>query len=71
MKRQDLIADMKKKTESSFITRKDLAAFMGLKDAKSVDRYLVGLPTLNKRFFINDVADRMLAEVTFREDRHD
>ena len=67
MKRNDLISDMKRATGSSFISRKGLADYMSLRDAKSVDRYLSGLQCLNQRYFIPDVVDQMLSQVRFND----
>lgn len=67
MKRSDLISAMMKSAGGSgFISRKQLAKFMSLKDAKSVDRYLTGLQCLNQRYFVNDVADKMLEQVSYK-----
>lgn len=63
MKRNELIADMKRHTKGGFITRKQLADYMTVKDAHSVDRYLYGLTAVNKRYyFIPDVADVLIRE---------
>ncbi len=66
MNKQDLIKDMERKVEASVITRKQLAEYLNLKDAKSVDVYLHGLPSINQRYFIADVAEQMLANMNWR-----
>ena len=66
MNKKELISDMKKTIGASFITRNELARYMNLKDPASVDRYLYGLPRLNSRYFIPDVAERMMEQLEFR-----
>lgn len=57
MDKQTLIRDMKQTCKSSFITRKGLAEYMGIKDPKNIDKYLFGLERVNgKYYFIPDVA---------------
>ena len=56
MERKELINSMKNFTGAGFITRSQLAEFMGYKDPHYVDRYINGLQRINKRYFINDVA---------------
>lgn len=62
MKRIDLIADMKKFVGGGgFVTRKQTAEYMGLKDPHSVDKHLNGLERVNgKYYFIPDVVDQLL-----------
>lgn len=69
MNKRTLIADMKKSAGSSFITRSWLAEYLHLKDPKCVDRYIYGLPRLNSRYFIDDVAERMIDQCDYREVR--
>lgn len=66
MNKKELIADMKKATGASFITRKELAQFMNLKDPAGIDRYTFGLARLNGRYFINDVAERLMEHCDYR-----
>lgn len=44
---------------AGFINRKALAGYMGYKDPHNVDRYLYGLKSLGKQYFIEDVAERI------------
>jgi len=68
MNRNELITDLRRCVSGGgFITRAELAAYMNLKDPKSIDRYLSGLPRINKRYFIADIADRLLANCNWRE----
>ena len=60
MNKQQLIHSMEKATGKSVITRSQLADYLNLKDAKSVDVHLTGLPSVNQRFFIPDVAENIL-----------
>lgn len=66
MEKKELINDMTRSAGGSFVTRQWLAGYMNLKDPKSVDRYLYGLPRLNKRYFIGDIADVLLSECAYR-----
>lgn len=64
MERKDLIYRMEKAAGAGFITRPQLAAFMGLKDPHSVDRYLKGVPKINRKlYFIPDVATNIMAAI--------
>ena len=46
---------------ASFITLTELTAYLGYKDKYKVrQKYLLGLNSIGKRFFINDVADELL-----------
>lgn len=66
MNKKDLINDMRRATGASFITRKELAQFMNLKDPAGADRYTHGLPRLSGRYFIADIAERLMDQVDFR-----
>lgn len=66
MEKKQLVTDMTRSAGGSFVTRQWLADYMNLKDPKSVDRYLQGLPRLNKRYFVGDIADAMLSQCAYR-----
>lgn len=67
MNRKDLIADMRRATDGSgFITRKELAKYLHLKDPAGVDRYTYGLARISGRYFIGDVADRLMEQCDVR-----
>ena len=66
MNKQELITSMEKATGTTFITRLELADFLHLKDPKSVDAYLFGLPSINKRYFVPDVADTIIENMKWR-----
>lgn len=65
MNKKELIAGMKSTTGASFITRKELAQFLNLKDPAGVDRYTYGLPRISGRYFIDDVAERLMENLRF------
>ena len=65
MTKSELIKDMQKFCGSSFITRKKLTEYMGLKTPSSVGKYLYGLPRIGKSYFIPDVAEALMREVTY------
>ena len=60
MNRKELIADMKQTVKASFISKKQLAAYMGYKSINSVSPYLYGLNSIDRRYFIPEVADRLI-----------
>lgn len=49
-----------------FITRDELAKFMGYKAPKTVDKYLTGLDQIRKKYFVPDVAEVLVSEKTYR-----
>lgn len=58
----DIVKDMRGLTGSGFITRIELAKYMGTNSPKSVDRYLTELERIdNKYYFIPDVAESILS----------
>lgn len=56
MERRELIRSMEKYTGCGFITRNQVAGFMGKKDPHSIDKYIHGLPKVGQSYFIPDVA---------------
>lgn len=61
MTKAELTADLKRHCGGSFITRTELAKYMGYASPKRVDRFLEGLERIcGTRYFIADVADNML-----------
>lgn len=63
MTKQELTADLRRSCNgASFITRTELAAYLGYSCPKRVDRYLQGLERVGKtRYFIPDVAAKVIA----------
>ena len=45
---------------AGFISKKQLAAYMGYKSINSVSPYLDGITSIDRRYFIPEVADRLL-----------
>lgn len=66
MKKNEIIKDMQSNIGSSFITRKKLADYLGRKDPKDVDKYLIGLDRLGTTYFVPDVVERMMEMKTCR-----
>ena len=60
MTKKEIIDDLKRYTGSGFVTRKELAAYMGYRSVASVDAFIAGLPRIDKRYFIPDVAELMI-----------
>lgn len=61
MTKTELIKDMKEHVHAGFITRQQLAGFMGKKDPHRVDKYLRDIqPVSGKDYFIRDVADQIM-----------
>ncbi len=52
---------------AEFITRIDLARFMGIKNPRNVDKYLVGLDRVNGKYYmISDVSSRIMNTMDIR-----
>lgn len=61
MTKAELTADLKRYCGGSFITRTELAKYMGYSSPKRVDRFLQGLDRIGgTRYFCNDVAENVL-----------
>ena len=61
MNRKELIKSMEHFCEAGFISKKQLAAYMGYKSVNSVTPYLDGLTKIDSRYFIPEVADRLIS----------
>lgn len=66
MNKKELQSDMQKFAGGSFITRKQITKYLCLKDSKSIDRYIFGLPSVNKRYFVPDVAENIINAMKWR-----
>lgn len=60
MERKELIKQMKDFANAGFISKKQLAAFMGYKSVNSVGQYLANITKIDNRYFIPEVADALL-----------
>lgn len=60
MNRKELISQMKSYTNAGFISKKQLADFMGYKSVNSVGQYLANITKIDNRYFIPEVADAIL-----------
>ena len=50
---------------SAAINRKELAAFLGYRDPKSVDRYLDPLRKIGNRYLIEDVTEEIFRRMSW------
>ena len=68
MNRQELIRDIKKETGSSFPNTSQIASYMGVSRDTVRAEIVSGLECLvsgrSRQYFVNDVADRILARRT-------
>ena len=63
MTKDDLVKAMTESAGSYYITKTQLARFIGAKRSETVRQYVEDLPVLRKRYyFIPDVAERMMAD---------
>lgn len=53
---------MERFAESGWMTEKQFMTYMGYKSPQSVGRLLFGLPKINKRYNILDLADVLMEE---------
>lgn len=68
MNRQEIINDLQKHCGGFFITRGQLAKFMGKKDPHGVDYILSGLDRLERKYYyIRDIADSLIAHKAVRQ----
>ena len=64
MTKTDIVKALRKHAEGGeFITKKQIANTLGAKDSDTAGRYVAGLQAINSRYFIPEVADRMLADL--------
>ena len=67
MLKQDIANVLRKESGCEFITKKEVAAALGVKDPHNVSRYLTGLQRLpGKKYFVPDVAAAIMQEVEVR-----
>lgn len=66
MDKKSLVNDMKRFAGGSFVTRGQVAKWMGKNDAHYVDKYLSGLDRVGKLYFIPDVVDAVIATREWR-----
>ena len=60
MTKTDIADGIRRNCKSEFITRQELADAMGYKDAHSVDKYLKGLQKIGRKYFVQEVAERII-----------
>ena len=61
MNRKEMINDMKKAVKAGFISKQQLSDFLGYKSPNSVSKYLYGLASIDRRYYIPDVVDSLLS----------
>ena len=64
MNRKELTKDMQNFAGAGFITRTKFAAYMGKTNPRHVDKYLEGLERIGTNYFIPDVVEALLREVS-------
>lgn len=67
MTKNELTKSMKDFTGCSFITRVQLATFMGYKNPASVAKILYPLQRFEKRYFIPDVVEEVLNNAKYSD----
>lgn len=60
MIRADIERALRNQTTGDFVTRSEVARALGYKDPHNIDKYLKGLPRIGLKYFVGDVADRLL-----------
>lgn len=60
MLKADIEKALRSQTSSDFVNRAEVTRALGYKDPHSVDKYLRGLGRIGNRYFIGDVAGRIL-----------
>lgn len=66
MTKSEIAKSMKATLGTGFITRDQLRDFMGYKACTSIDKYLVGLAQVGKKYLIEDVAERIFEAKEYR-----
>lgn len=61
MIKSDLIKSMKEFVGCGWISRKELARYMGYKDSNDIAYILEGLPRIKTKYFVEDVALSIVA----------
>lgn len=62
MNKQEIVRTFRSITGAVFITRKQLANLMGMKDPHRVDRFLKGLDRIDRKYYyIPDVVEVLLS----------
>lgn len=60
MVKADIEKALRSQTSSDFVNRAEVTRALGYKDPHSVDKFLRGLPRIGNRYFVGDVAGRIL-----------
>lgn len=66
MTKAELVKSLERFTGAGFITRIQLARYMGKSDPHYVDKYLDGVERVGRNYFIPDVAAAIIAMKTVR-----
>lgn len=60
MLKTDVERALRNHSGREFVSRKEIAETIGYKDAHGVDKYVKGLPRIGNRYYIGDVAERII-----------
>lgn len=63
MTANEIERDMKKFIGCSFITKRELATYLGYKKTDSIENVVKGLKQFNKKYFVPEVAERIIYEI--------
>ena len=63
MIRADIERALRSQTTGDFVTRAEVSKALGYRDAHSVDKYLRGLGRIGNRYYIKEVAERIMEEL--------
>lgn len=63
MRAIDIEKDMRKAVGCSFITKTEIASYLGYKKTDSIDYLVKGLGKFNKKYFVPEVAERISNEI--------
>lgn len=63
MTRTDIEKALRRQTTGDFVSRAEIARALGYKDPHRIDRFLRGLNRIGYRYFVTDVAERLLESI--------
>lgn len=62
MIRTDIEKALRSQTSGDFVNRNEVAKALGYKDPHSADKFLKGLGRIGNRYYIGDVAERIMED---------
>lgn len=63
MTKSEVIKEMSEFFGAKWVTKKELARYMGYKNHKSVAKYTEGCTRMGNKFHINEVAEKIVGEM--------